>query len=92
MEYVVIRPPIKSVTHPETILAHYVVTRTRIRKVVDAYFNGEFVVKDEYPPLGVFKVIIGKRKPRTFVEAAQLARYKNYEYENNKTESRGMDS
>lgn len=24
MEYVVIRPPIKSVTHPETILAHYV--------------------------------------------------------------------
>lgn len=92
MEYVVIRPPIKSVTHPETILAHYVVTRTRIRKVIDAYFNGEFVVKDEYPSLGVFKVIIGKRKPRTFVEAAQLARYKNYEYENNKTESRGMDS
>lgn len=92
MEYVVIRPPIKSVTHPETILVHYVVSKTRIRKVIDAYFNGEFVVKDEYPPLGVFKVIIGKRKPRTFVEAAQLARYKNYEYENSKTESRGMDS
>lgn len=92
MEYVVIRPPVKNTTHPEIILAHYVVSKTRIRKVVDAYFNGEFVVKDEYPPLGVFKAIIGKRKPRTFVEAAQLARYKNYEYENSKTESRGMDS
>lgn len=92
MEYVVIRPPVKNTTHPETILAHYVVTRTRIRKVIDAYFNGEFIVKDEYPPLGVFKVIIGKRKARTFVKAAQLARYKNYEYENSKTESRGMDS
>ena len=92
MEYVVIRPPVKNTTHPEIILAHYVVSKTRIRKVIDAYFNGEFVVKDEYPPLGVFKAIIGKRKPRTFVEAAQLARYKNYEYENSKTESRGMDS
>lgn len=92
MEYVVIRPPVKNTTHPEIILAHYVVSKTRIRKVIDAYFNGEFVVKDEYLPLGVFKVIIGKRKPRTFVEATQLARYKNYEYENNKTESRGMDS
>lgn len=92
MEYVVIRPPVKSVTHPEIILAHYVVSKTRIRKVIDAYFNGEFVVKDEYPPLGVFKVIVGKRKARTFIEAAQLARYKNYEYENSKTESRGMDS
>lgn len=30
MEYVVIRPPIKSVTHPETILAHYVVTNAKI--------------------------------------------------------------
>lgn len=77
MEYVVIRPPIKSVTHPETILA---------------YYDGKFIVKDEYPPLGVFKVIVGKRKARTFIEAAQLARYKNYEYENSKTESRGMDS
>ena len=38
MEYVVIRPPIKSVTHPETILAHYVVTRTRIREVINAYY------------------------------------------------------
>lgn len=92
MEYVVIRPPVKNTTHPETILAHYVVSRTRIHKVIDAYFNGEFIVKDEYPPLGVFKVIIGKRKARTFAEAAQLARYKNYEYENSKTESRGMDS
>lgn len=73
MEYVVIRPPIKSVTHPETILAHYVVTRTRIREVINAYYDG-------------------KRKARTFIEAAQLARYKNYEYENSKTESRGMDS
>ena len=77
MEYVVIRPPIKSVTHPETILAHYVVTRTRIREVINAYYDGKFIVKDEYPPLGVFKVIVGKRKARTFVEAAQLARYKN---------------
>lgn len=76
MGYVVIRPPVKNTTHPKTILAHYVVSKTRIRKVIDAYFNGEFVVKDEYPPLGVFKVIIVKRKPRTFVEAAQLARYK----------------
>ena len=82
MEYVVIRPPVKNATHPEIILAHYVVSKTRIRKVIDAYFNGEFVVKDEYPPLGVFKVIIGNRKARTFVEATQLARYKNYEYEN----------
>ena len=40
----------------------------------------------------VFKVIVGKRKARTFIEAAQLARYKNYEYENSKTKSRGMDS
>lgn len=86
MEYVVIRPPIKSVTHPETILAHYVVTRTRIREVINAYYDGKFIVKDEYPPLGVFKVIVGKRKARTFIEAAQLARYKNYEYENSKTE------
>lgn len=92
MEYVVIRPPVKNTTRPETILAHYVVSRTRIRKVIDAYFNGEFIVKDEYPLLGVFKVIVGKRKARTFIEAAQLARYKNYEYENSKTESRGMDS
>lgn len=43
MEYVVIRPPVKNTTHPETMLAHYVVSRTRIRKVIDAYFNGEFV-------------------------------------------------
>lgn len=85
MEYVVIRPPIKSATHPKIILAHYVASKTRIRKVIDAYFNGEFVVKNEYPPLGVFKVIVGKRKARTFIEAAQLARYKNYEYENSKT-------
>ena len=59
MEYVVIRPPIKSVTHSETILAHYVVTRTRIREVINAYYDGKFIVKDEYPPLGVFKVIVG---------------------------------
>lgn len=92
MEYVVIRPPVKSVTHPETILAHYVVTRTRIREVINAYYDSKFIVKDEYPPLGVFKVIVGKRKARIFIEAAQLARYKNYEYENSKTKSRGMDS
>ena len=41
MEYVVIRPPVKSVTHPETILAHYVVTRTRIREVINAYYNSK---------------------------------------------------
>lgn len=92
MEYVVIRPPVKNTTHPETILAHYVVTRTRIREVINAYYNSKFIVKDEYSPLGVFKVIVGKRKARTFVEAAQLARYKNYEYENSKTKSRRMDS
>lgn len=80
MEYVVIRPPVKSVTHPETILAHYVVTRTRIREVINAYYNSKFIVKDEYPPLGVFKVIVGKRKARTFVEAAQLATEVVYTY------------
>ena len=54
MEYVVIRPPVKSVTHPETILAHYVVTRTRIREVINAYYNSKFIVKDEYIDLRYF--------------------------------------
>lgn len=92
MEYIVVRCPSPLPGKPVN-LVYYVVTRTRLAKCIDDYFNNKYEHTDEYAGIQIFKRLVYRHKRMMYKEAVRYCkRLNNYNNEDSKTKSGVMET